>query len=81
MVTQILSSIVFCLILIWELANYTGLGAWQIVLLSIAKMVNICGTAEQNFPYLLDLVLEAYNMAITSTFINLPFSPTAVEWD
>lgn len=69
-VTQVLGGIVFRSILAPELANHAGLNAQQIALLSAAGTANVRGTAEQKFPDLLNLVLEAYNTAITSTFVS-----------
>jgi hypothetical protein len=76
-VTQVLGGIVFRSILASELANHAGLQAQQVALLSAAGTANVRGTAEQWFPDLLNLVLEAYNTAITSTFVSA-ISATAV---
>ncbi|GFF52582.1 putative HC-toxin efflux carrier TOXA [Aspergillus udagawae] len=87
-VTQVLGGIVFRSILASELANHAGLKPQQIALLSAAGTGNVRGTAEQRFPGLLNLVLEAYNMAITSTFFVAVATSTAafflafgVEWE
>ncbi|RHZ55505.1 MDR family MFS transporter [Aspergillus thermomutatus] len=87
-VTQVLGGIVFRSILAPELANHAGLNAQQIALLSAAGTANVRGTAEQRFPDLLNLVLEAYNTAITSTFFVAVATTTAafflafgVKWE
>ncbi|PYI01624.1 MFS transporter [Aspergillus sclerotiicarbonarius CBS 121057] len=67
-VAQALGGIVFCSVLATELVNHAGLNAQQIALLSAAGTENVRRTAEQSFPDLLSLVLEAYNTAITSSF-------------
>ncbi|KAJ5871285.1 MFS transporter [Penicillium soppii] len=67
-VTQVLGGIVFRSILNQELAHHAGLNAEQMALLSAAGTAYVRETAEQNFPKLLRVVLEAYNTAITSTF-------------
>ncbi|GIC90510.1 MDR family MFS transporter [Aspergillus udagawae] len=87
-VTQVLGGIVFRSILASELANHAGLKAQQIALLSAAGTANVRGTAEQRFPDLLNLILEAYNTAITSTFFVAVATTTAafflafgVKWE
>jgi hypothetical protein len=71
-VTQVLGGIVFRSILNQELAHHAGLNAEQMALLSAAGTAYVRETAEQNFPKLLRVVLEAYNTAITSTFVSGP---------
>ncbi|RAH51749.1 MFS transporter [Aspergillus piperis CBS 112811] len=66
-ITQSLGGIVFRSILLPELADHAGLNADQIALVSAAGMADVRDTVKQYFPDLLDLVLEAYNQAITST--------------
>ncbi|KAE8388146.1 MFS transporter [Aspergillus alliaceus] len=87
-VTQVLGGIVFRSILASELANHAGLKAQQIALLSAAGTAKVRGTAEQRFPDLLNLVLESYNTAITSTFFVAVATTTAafflafgVKWE
>lgn len=63
-------------ILLPELADHAGLNADQIELVSAAGMADVRDTVEEYFPDLLDLVLEAYNQAITSTFVSVAFSFT-----
>ncbi|OJJ68159.1 hypothetical protein ASPBRDRAFT_47103 [Aspergillus brasiliensis CBS 101740] len=67
-IAQSLGGIVFRSILLPELADHAGLTAKQIALVSAAGMADVRRTVEEYFPDLLDLVLESYNKAITSTF-------------
>ncbi|KAL4902779.1 hypothetical protein BDW74DRAFT_57405 [Aspergillus multicolor] len=67
-VTQVLGGIVFRSTLGPELANHAGLDARQIAVLEDAGTASVRRTAQQKFPDSLDLILEAYNAAITSTF-------------
>ena len=72
-VTQVLGGIVFRSVLGKELARHAGLDPSQIALLSAAGTAHIREVTAQRFPKLLNLVLESYNKAITSTFVSGPF--------
>ncbi|RDW67185.1 MDR family MFS transporter [Aspergillus mulundensis] len=87
-VTQVLGGIVFRSILGPELARHAGLDDAQIALLQGAGTAGVRRTAEGEFPERLDLVLEAYNEAITATFfVAVATTATAfflafgVEWE
>lgn len=76
-IMQALGGIVFRSVLYPELADHAGLNSEQIALLSAGGMADVRDTVEEHFPDLLRLVLEAYNTAITSTFVCWP-SLTAI---
>lgn len=67
--TQVIGGVVFRSILSQQLVE-AGLSASQIAMLSAAGTANVRATTEQYIPNLLRPVLEAYNTAITSTFVS-----------
>lgn len=73
-IMQALGGIVFRSVLYPELADHAGLNSEQIALLSAGGMADVRNTVEEYFPDLLHSVLEAYNTAITSTFVSRPSS-------
>ncbi|KAJ5087470.1 MFS transporter [Penicillium angulare] len=78
-IAQAIGGIVYNSLLDSELANHAGLNAEQIGILSAAGTADVRDAVDQNFPDSLDLVLESYNIAITSTFF-VPVATTAVAF-
>lgn len=69
-ITQVIGGIVFRSVLAHELTDYVGLNSQQAALLSSAGTADVRDVVEQQFPKLLNPVLDAYNEAITSTFVS-----------
>ncbi len=70
-VAQVIAGTIFNEELKNQLVNHAGLTTTQVGLLVAVGITNIRKTAEQAFPSLLDIVLEAFNAAITKVFVSL----------
>jgi hypothetical protein len=71
-VVQVCAGAVFNNELLHQLTGNAGLTAAETALLLTAGTRSVRDVTEQNFPQLLNQVLEAYNSAITHAFVSVP---------
>jgi hypothetical protein len=72
-VLQVIAGIIFQNHLVQQLQSHAGLSADQRSILLEGEIRNIREITKQNFPQLLDPILESYNSAITIVFVCILF--------
>jgi hypothetical protein len=79
-VLQVIAGTIFNNDLLQQLMWHAGLTSEQTSLLLGGQITKVRQITEQNFPELLEPILESYNLAITTLFVCLSFSPVHQYW-
>jgi hypothetical protein len=78
-VLQVIAGTIFDNNLVQQLMWHAGLTAEQTSLLLGGEIRKVREITEQNFPELLDPILESYNSAITTVFVCLSFPSSPIR--